>query len=366
MSTLSWTRAFAHSGRPGEEISLRLSDKEVLRWHRDRWGETHEDRQGYASAIRAKWEFDRRCHQTEAEGWSEVKGTEPYQPVAREDFESELLAQPEDIEIRLVYADWLTQAGDPWGELISVQNAIDNLPRRGAEGDRRRLRRHEMTLMFSHAARFWGRLGTTVADVATQTYISDRIRAVWRSGFLMEAMVTWTEEPLPMSFEDFIHTLAGLDTAVLLTDLRLRNTQWGDELIRALGEVSWGQLQRLEVLLDTEAGRWRPFDGQALCPLLLGTAAPRLEKLVVYGTHNTDRICETLRASPLARSLKVLRLHSGRFTDAGLRALLDAPFDRLQELRLSGDGLVGAEPRLAPLASRVMVDAHQERLDEHE
>ena len=35
--------------------------------------------------------------------------------------EARLLAQPDDLEIRAVFADWLQSIDDPWGELIALE-----------------------------------------------------------------------------------------------------------------------------------------------------------------------------------------------------------------------------------------------------
>lgn len=59
---------------------------------------------------------------------------------------AEILARPDDDEPRLVYADWLTQQGDPRGEFITVQCALAT-----GTGDYSALAARERELLAAHA-----------------------------------------------------------------------------------------------------------------------------------------------------------------------------------------------------------------------
>lgn len=61
-----------------------------------------------------------------------------------------ILADPDDLDARLVYADWLDQQGDPRGELIRYQIAAKGVP----EGDprRRELEERIRALLQTHEA----------------------------------------------------------------------------------------------------------------------------------------------------------------------------------------------------------------------
>ncbi len=63
----------------------------------------------------------------------------------RETFLAEILANPEDNTPRLVYADWLTEQGDPQGEFIHLQIQRESLPKNSAKS--RRLRKRERELL---------------------------------------------------------------------------------------------------------------------------------------------------------------------------------------------------------------------------
>ncbi len=57
-----------------------------------------------------------------------VETTEPpWRPMREQDFIAEISAEPDAVDPRLVYADWLTERGDPRGELIQVQCQLDRL-----------------------------------------------------------------------------------------------------------------------------------------------------------------------------------------------------------------------------------------------
>jgi carbon storage regulator len=59
-------------------------------------------------------------------------------------------ASPDDIEVRLVFADWLEERGDPLGEHLRLQCSLARLP----PGDQRRqdLERRERLLWAEHGA----------------------------------------------------------------------------------------------------------------------------------------------------------------------------------------------------------------------
>jgi len=77
-------------------------------------------------------------------------------PGLRQALEDALVADPDDLAAHMAYADVLSDEGDPRGELIQVQLALEN---DGLEVDeRRRLRAREKELLRTHAAQWLGEL----------------------------------------------------------------------------------------------------------------------------------------------------------------------------------------------------------------
>jgi uncharacterized protein (TIGR02996 family) len=90
-----------------------------------------------------------------AEG--DVEVTAPA-PAASTDnvLERALLDDPDDLAAHAAYADWLGEQGDPRGEFIQIQLALED-PDREAKG-RKALQRREKELLEAHAAEWLGGL----------------------------------------------------------------------------------------------------------------------------------------------------------------------------------------------------------------
>src|SRR5262245_31762612 len=68
--------------------------------------------------------------------------------------EQAIAADPGDIAAHAAYADWLIQQGDPRGEFIQVQLALEE-PGRSPE-ERKRLQQREQALLAAHRAEWVG------------------------------------------------------------------------------------------------------------------------------------------------------------------------------------------------------------------
>src|SRR5262249_31074385 len=71
--------------------------------------------------------------------------------------EEALVESPDDLAAHAAYADYLTEQGDPRGEFIQVQLALEDHGRPAEEG--RRLRDRETELLRRHAREWLGDLG---------------------------------------------------------------------------------------------------------------------------------------------------------------------------------------------------------------
>jgi len=293
------------------------------------------------SSIKAKWDADRECRRLLAEGWIRVGG-EAVELASQPELIAALHANPEDIDTYAIFADWLSEHGDPWGLLMAVQIAIAQLPRHSRDSGLRRkeLDREETRLRYLHAARIWGSLGEQIVDEATQRYASDLVEAEWFCGFVRSARID----------EEVIDRFAALDVSQLLQALELRATEWKRTTLDLLAKTRWPELQSLKI---TTAVRARPLaDARSIVPAF--EAMPKLIELAVHGSHSTDGLCIALAANPIAARLERLDLTGCQFTDQGIRALASGHL-RLRELRIGGIGPDDARSVLAGVAKTVTV-----------
>lgn len=70
--------------------------------------------------------------------------------------EQALLDDPDDLAAHSAYADWLCEQGDPRGELIQIQLALEEPEREVAE--RKELQQREQVLLQAHAREWLGAL----------------------------------------------------------------------------------------------------------------------------------------------------------------------------------------------------------------
>src|SRR5262245_11570952 len=100
----------------------------------------------------------------------------------RETFEKQILERPDDREKYAVYADWLTERGDPRGELIQLQLKIEDKSV-GAK-ERTEMRAREAKVLAEHAQTWLGALAGPLLDVGEQEGWQFGYRHRWRWGFL--------------------------------------------------------------------------------------------------------------------------------------------------------------------------------------
>jgi len=169
-----------------------------------------------------------------------------------QDLLDEVLAHPDDDVPRRILADWLSERGDPRGELIAVQC---ELAVRGAhDPERRDLERRELDLLQAHGNRWITELGLTDVKAARpRGPIEHMVGAtvVFRRGFPDEAslpiadaigaMPAFLRTPLRRLVVTEVHDVAIAELAARapirsLTSLRLRN---GNGSLGALGNGPW-------------------------------------------------------------------------------------------------------------------------------
>jgi uncharacterized protein (TIGR02996 family) len=284
------------------------------------------------------------------------------------DLEARLVAQPE-IETYLVYGDWLSEHGDPRGELIAVQHALLATP-----GDRE-LRAREAALIAANPE--W--LGA-LANLPREEFAVQ-----WFCGFVESARILRPEVHVnAMHARDMLGALLDLPGIALLRDLGVELERqgaidfapylaaladrtppglralalicpgWAPSAFRgftrlspALGKLRklaietsdaarldtihipslrelsldcaamtfvdfnellaprWQTLERLELRIDLEETHAATLDD---VELLLGAAFPALRHLALVGAPFDDELVDALVASPILPRLETLDL----------------------------------------------------------
>ena len=348
------------AGLDGTCVRVRVTRDKVL---------IEERRDPHASLIAAKWALDRLCHSWRDEGFERAEldsgDAGDTGELSSAMFMAALRDDPEDLATHLVYADWLSDRGDPWGELIALQCAREQLPRVGARARRDELDRREVVHMFEHASALWGRLGETVVDENCQSYAFDLVEATWRRGFVRAARISQTRDPELL--EQVLEALASLDILALLERLEFTQPSYSSATLERLAAGPWPQLARLELGrpprdFNEPPPEPPPFSAAAIAGLFDGRAAPALTFFRLDGCDaaGTAALCERLARSPLAPRLRTLRLTNAVFSPEVIENLAGAAFDSLHELRLMGTDLPeDAESRLLEVAPSVHIERIQ-------
>ncbi len=281
-----------------------------------------------------------------------------------------VLAAPESVEPRLVYADWLQEQGDPRGELISVQCLLGG----GLEypSQRHALRAREQELLAEH-----GELWSAPAKKLSHQHwfrrgFIDEVHA-GAGTFLPGAAALFAVEPVlrlvleEMSRRDCA-SLAGAPWLGRVRRLKLRG-EIGDAGMAALGKsLQLGALASLNLgsceLGPKGAGALAEASMRACRSLSLSgnpirdaglralVRSPLLEgcrRLYLARCGLSSKSVVELAGSERVRSLTGLCLGGNAIDDPGLQALADSPhlsgLKRLELDEAEGEGLERLQQR---------------------
>jgi uncharacterized protein (TIGR02996 family) len=235
-----------------------------------------------------------------------------------ESFLQAIIESPDDDNLRLVYADWLEDLGDPRGEFIRVQCQLANLP----EGDARRpeLEARERELLAKYS------------PVWVQELQPDPAGVTFRRGFV---------EDVETDAEFLLQQAAGLFRLTPLRHLLVQGyqgNQLGPEGTRTL--ASWPQLARLQSLRLPE-NRVGDAGTEALA------ASPHVKGLLVLdlgNNHIGEEGTAALAHSPYLAGLKELYLDYNHIWLGGAQALARSPYlANLTLLDLEHNFFIGPE-----------------------
>ncbi|HEY7423027.1 MAG TPA: WGR domain-containing protein [Gemmataceae bacterium] len=116
----------------------------------------------FASAAAAQKEHDKLIKEKLAKGYIETTPTAKPKASLREALEDALVANPDDLAAHMAYADYLQEQGDPRGEYIQVQLALEDPSRSPAE--RKELQKREAKLFKQHGREWLGDLAPYLLD----------------------------------------------------------------------------------------------------------------------------------------------------------------------------------------------------------
>jgi uncharacterized protein (TIGR02996 family) len=108
--------------------------------------------------------------------------------------EAALVDDPGDVAAHAAYADWLMQQGDPRGEFIQVQFALEDQSRGPAE--RAELERREAELLQAHARSWLGALGDQLPTQEEMRAYSARPPYTFRRGWLHALTLPTLDRPI--------------------------------------------------------------------------------------------------------------------------------------------------------------------------
>src|SRR5262249_37760968 len=113
-------------------------------------------RKEFADAATALKAHDKLVAEKLKKGYKETTAKAATSPLAAS-LESALVENPDDLAAHMAYGDYLAEQGDPRGELIQVQLALEDESRKPAE--RKKLRQREEELLKLHGRQWLGETG---------------------------------------------------------------------------------------------------------------------------------------------------------------------------------------------------------------
>ena len=222
-------------------------------------------------------------------------------PAEEAAFVQAILEEPDDEGLRLIFADWLQDRDDPYGEFIRTQCLLATLP----PGDLRRdeLEQRERALWQEHA-RTW------------RAYLPVVLRSTaFERGFVESACLTVPE---------FLHNAEAIFATAPLRRLHVRR-DWAAPArdMAALASSLW-----LARLAGLDWSQQELGDGEAA--LLASPHAASLKSLVLRGNRIGDAGAAALAGSPFLANIENLNLTGNPIGQDGVKVLRDRFGERVR------------------------------------
>jgi uncharacterized protein (TIGR02996 family) len=116
----------------------------------------------FADEAKAQKEHDKLVKVKLEKGYVETTPSTGKPSSQREALEAALVENPDDLATHMAYADWLNDQGDPRGEFIQTQLALED-PKVSAN-ERKSLQKREEALLKKHGREWFGDLSTYLLD----------------------------------------------------------------------------------------------------------------------------------------------------------------------------------------------------------
>lgn len=244
-----------------------------------------------------------------------------------------VVQSPQDDHVRLVYADWLTENGQPErGEFIRVQIELFSLPK--SDPRREPLEARERELLDAHARQWRGELGRYLRSPVFERGFVSSDKLDLHDWLYSKYEPPWVDTARAVA-------LAACPSSYWLTKLELDVSPLGDDGAAALASSRY--LTRLTSLgLGGDPARRIPStDGERLTvegvrALVESRNVANLTFLALSCRRLGDEAVKVLANAPNLRQLEHLYLHENDVGEEGVQALVDSPYlDNLTDLGLS-------------------------------
>lgn len=272
---------------------------------------------------------------------------------AKTAFEKQLAEDPDDVETLAVYADWLIDQGDPRGELIQVQLALEDESR--PKEQRKELKKREAALLKKHEKEWLGEMRAFLLGEDLDPAWEDspeNFRYEFERGRLSSLHISSLSVPMARALRDwqgtrFLRDLAieyvrdegegeyepGPDVPTFDED----NIQF-NSIFPLLGTPSFAGLRRFQVGVDVDRDLFLQSPhidcGLAYC----NPAADLAERMP--GLLELHLLCQDFDIEKLFRSKKLKRLQVLRICNLGVsgsdrrpRSRYEYPLDVLAKNR---------------------------------
>jgi uncharacterized protein (TIGR02996 family) len=326
----------------GDEQSLRF-------WNIDREGNRLTIRHGKATGgvrtlvkefsdeATAHKELARLVREKLAKGYVETTPAPP--PPVQQGLEDALVSSPDDLAAHMAYADWLNEQGDPRGELIQTQLALEKLPRN--DPTRPALQQRAQQLIRRHSLAWLGELAPFLLGKRTELGTPFTIARGWLDYLDVDSLNL-----------EYARTIARAPQVRLLRSMVIHqiaaerhNTEGSHDvpagvyrpgLFPLLSAPNLGNLRRLSLERGTL------LDGDELRTLFHSTSLPRLTTLQFrsFQSRCGDEVCRWIVESGILRQLKVLEMQFVGLTDEAACTLAACPdLLHLERLNLENNRL---------------------------
>jgi uncharacterized protein (TIGR02996 family) len=250
-------------------------------------------------------------------------------------FVQEVRANPHDDMPRLIYADYLDEAGDPRGEFIRIQVELSQLP--VGEPARIELDERQEELLDAYAEEWLAPLRALGAEGVSRRCFErgllERVR-IQAEKFLETGAELCSISPALHRLElrsakDFLGTFCDHPLPRQITSLDLSSNRLRGNDLQGFRVAAW-TAQIEELLLPINQLNDQALEDLAKAPW------PQLRKLNLGSNKIGPLGVVDLAQSQLAKTLEVLVLSLNEVTDLGAQRLAQSPLlERLRELDLS-------------------------------